>query len=148
MGLFDKFRSGAGSNAAYTLEEASSGVLLSVVGSDGHISDEEAEFFGLVANRHPIFRDQSAPDFRRMIDKMMRILKRDGWEAMIDKCAADLPPAMKPTVFALAVDFVFADGSVEEEEKRLVARLQRALGISDDVADAAVEVLAVKNGIA
>lgn len=147
MGLFDRFRSSQSSNAEFNIQEATSGVLLSVVASDGQVSDDESDYFRLVANRHPIFRDQSAADFNRMIDKMMGILHRQGWRPLIDKCGADIPQDFKPTVFALAVDFVFADGAVEDEEKELVAYLQKALGISDKFADSIVQVLAVKSGV-
>lgn len=146
MGLFDKFRSTVSSNVAFTLQEATSGVLLSVVASDGNISDDEAEYFRFVANRHPVFRDQSPAEFNRMIDKMLGLLKRWGWDVLIDKCAVDIPKEFKPTVFALAVDFVFADGSVEDEETKLIGRLQQGLEIPNDIAESVVEVLAAKNG--
>ena len=147
MGLFDKFRSPAGNNSSFSLEEASSGVLLGVMGVDGHISDEEIDMFQLIVNRHSIFKDQSAADFRRMMDKMMQLLKKQGWKTMIEKCATDIPTAMKPVVFALAVDFTFADGNVEDEEKELIAFLQSKLELDDNQAEAIVEVLAVKNGM-
>jgi hypothetical protein len=146
MGMFDKFKSST-SDTALTLQEATSGILLAVVGSDGHIADEEVAFFNLVANRHPIFRDQPGTDFRRMIDKMIGLLNREGWSALITRCGAAVPSDAKPTVFALAVDFVFADGSVEQAEKEVVAHLQSQLGIADDLAGAVVDVLAAKNGI-
>lgn len=146
MGLFDKFKS-AVSNTDLTPQEATSGILLAVIASDGHISDEEVDFFNLVANRHPVFRDQPAADFRRMIDKMMGALRRESWKSLVSRCAVALPATLKPTVFALAVDFVFADGSVEDAEKELVTILQRELEIDDSAAGAVVEVLATKNGI-
>lgn len=127
MGLFDKFRSTASTNASFTLQEATSGVLLSVVASDGNISDDEVALFNLIATRHPVFRDQPAAEYGRMIDKMLGILKREGWSNLVVKCCLDLPQEFKATVFALGVDFVFADGSVEEEEKELVSFLQKSL---------------------
>lgn len=147
MGLFDRFTSTASSNASFSVQEATSGVLLSTVAADGNISDDEAAYFSLIANRHPVFRDQPASEFSRMIDKMLGILSREGWKPLVSKCGADIPTELKPTVFALAVDFVFADGAPEEEEKELVGFLQSTLGIPDETARAVVEVLAVKNGI-
>jgi tellurite resistance protein len=146
LGLFDKFRSVSATNRAYSLQEAASGVILGVVASDGHISDDEVSLLNFVANRHVIFRDQPASEYNTMIDRMLAILKRDGWRRMIEKCAADLPRELKTTVFALAVDFVLIDGNVEEEEKEFIENLRHSLEIGGSDAEAIVSVLAMKNG--
>lgn len=146
MSIFGKFRSSPASST-FTLQEAACGILLSVIGSDGHISDEEASAFSYIANRHILFREQSASDFNRMLDKMQSYLKREDWRAVIEKCSKDLPPEFGQTVFSLAVDFVFADGAVERDEMEVVEYLQGSLKVSREFAGMAVSVLSAKNAV-
>lgn len=56
------------------------------------------------------------------------------------------PPDARQVVFSLAVDFVLADGTVEDEEKELIGYLQSKLRVTDDQASTIVNVLALKNG--
>ena len=66
---------------------------------------------------------------------------------MFDKGAAELPASLASTVFVLAVDFVLSDGTVDAAEERLIEKLRDALSISDDLVNAAVEVLSIKYGV-
>lgn len=127
--------------------EAISGVLLSVVASDGDISDEEIDAFNFVANRHPVFVSQSPHDFRSMIDEQFSILKKHGWSVLAEKAASYVPPSLKGTVFALAVDFVLADGQVEVAEEQVIEALRSFLEIKESDARTVVQVLALKNGV-
>lgn len=147
MGLFSGFMGKDPLEKEFNTYEAASGVLLSVVASDGEISDEEVDAFVFVANRHPIFVDQSPHDFRRMIDEQFSILRKQGWEVLADKAALHVPARLRATLFALAVDFVLADGRVEAAEERLIETLRAKLGIGPDDARKIVEVLALKNGV-
>ena len=147
MGLFSGFAGKNPLDKDFNTYEAASGVLLSVVASDGEISDEEVEAFVFVANRHPIFVSQSGHDFRRMIDEQFSILRKHGWDVLANKAASHVPPKLRGTVFALAVDFVLADGQIDEAEERLIGTLREKLNIDEDDARRVVEVLALKNGI-
>ncbi|MFH1796095.1 MAG: tellurite resistance TerB family protein [Pseudomonadota bacterium] len=146
MGLFSGFGSKDLMDKEFNTFEAASGVLLSVVASDGEISDEEVDTFSLLANRHPIFVQQSPHEFRRMIDEQFSILRKRGWEALADKASSHLPSNLRPTVFALAVDLVLADGRVEVAEEKMIDSLRRKLGVEEEDARRIVEVLALKNG--
>lgn len=147
MGLFSGFAGKNPLDKDFNAYEAASGVLLSVVASDGEISGEEIDAFVFVANRHPIFVNQSAQDFRRMIDEQFSILRKHGWDVLANKAASFVPPNMRGTVFALAVDFVLADGQIDVAEERLIGSLRDKLGIAEDEAYNIVKVLALKNGM-
>lgn len=144
MGLFDKFI-GGGSSATFTPPEAFAAVMLAVVAADGHVSDEETSDFVARVNRMKLFRSIQGSAFNDMIDKLFRVLRKDGPNELATRGAAALPATLKPTAFAVATDMIFSDGSVEEEEQRLVEKLQRDLGVPDELASKIVEVLALKN---
>ncbi|MCI0542004.1 MAG: tellurite resistance TerB family protein [Verrucomicrobiales bacterium] len=144
MGLFDKF-TGGGVSAPFNRQEAFAGILLSVVASDGHISDEEAQDFNARANRMKLFSEQTGAQFSQMIDRLFQILRKEGSQALMQRSAQALPSDLRQTAFAVATDLVFADGTVDEDEQALVGELQRVLQIPDDFAERAVEILHIKN---
>ncbi len=144
MGLFDKF-TGGGASAPFNKQEAFAGILLSVVAADGHISDEEAQDFNARANRMKLFSEQTGAQFSQMIDRLSQILRKEGPSALMNRSAQALPQDLRATAFVVATDLVFADGTVDDDEQALVGDLQRALGIPDDLAERAVEILHIKN---
>lgn len=144
MGLFDKIL-GGGSNAPFSKPEAFAAIMLAVIAADGDISDEEKDDFLARVNRMKLFRDIARGEFSDIIDKLFKILRKDGPAALATRGAAALPADLKPTVFAVATDMIFADGNVEESESALVEKLQTDLGIADDLAGRIVEVISLKN---
>lgn len=128
-------------------QEATSAILLSIIASDGEISDEEVAAFNAVAVHHPIMVDQPAAAFHKMMDEQLTVLRKQGWEVLFDEGARELPVAMTNTVFVLAVDFVLSDGTVEETEERLIGKLRDALSISNELVNASVEVLSINYGV-
>ena len=144
MGLFDRIISGS-STSSLSRPEAFAGVMLATVAADGHISDEEIAGFNGVISRMKIFQAQSASQHGAMIDKLFGILKRSNAEQLLSKAAEVLSPELREAAFAVSADLIFADGSVEEEEKRLLEFLQSKLGIPDELATQIVRVMEVKN---
>ncbi len=144
MGLFDKI-TGGGSEQPFTRQEAFAGIMLAVVAADGHISDEEVQDFNARTNRMKLFAEQSGNHFSQMIDKLFRILKKEGPSSLMQRSARSLPPDLRPTAFAVSTDLVFADGTVDEDEQALIGGLQNLLGIPDELAEKIVEVIHIKN---
>ncbi len=77
----------------------------------------------------------------------MGILKREGWRPLVDKCAPHVAERYRGSIFAVATDFVFADGTVEQEEEEVISHLQKALGIDEGLARNVIEVMALKNAV-
>ncbi|WP_373499023.1 tellurite resistance TerB family protein [Desulfococcus sp.] len=144
MGLFDKIFSSS-SNSNLSKPEAFAGIMLATVAADGHISDEEVAGFNAVISRMKLFQTQSASEHLAMIDKLFGILKRSSAKELLTKSAEVLPSELREAAFAVSADLIFADGSVEEEEKVLLETLQQQLGIPDDLAMQVVRVMEVKN---
>ncbi|MFV0410744.1 MAG: tellurite resistance TerB family protein [Paracoccus sp. (in: a-proteobacteria)] len=146
MSLFDSFRKST-LEKTFSPEEAANGILLAVIFSDGAVSAEEVETYQLAATRHPLFRHQTTPDFNRMMDNQIEIIRHHGWMKLVEKSAEDLPTNLRATLFALAVDFVLADGRVDAAEERLIDRIRELLAIDPADAETVVAVLCAKNGV-
>ena len=144
MGLFDKF-TGGGSDAPFTKQEGFAAIMLAVIAADGDISDEEIKDFNARANRMKLFVDQNGSQFSQMIDKLFRILKKGGPKELITRGIVPLSPELRETAFAVSVDMIFADGSVEDEEKAVIEHLQSELGIPDAIASQILDVMVIKN---
>lgn len=146
MGLFDKLVGGQSSqNVTLSPQEAFAGILLVTVAADGHVSDDEAQGFVNIANRMRLFQGQSADEFNAMIDRLQGLLRKHGGQFLLDKATESLPRELRETAFAVVADLIFADGSVEDEEKALLEGIQGALGISDNLALQIVQVISIKN---
>lgn len=144
MGLFDKILGGSAS-AALSKPEAFAGVMLAAVAADGHISDEESAGFNATIERLRIFQAQSGGEHRAMMDKLFGILKRNGASQLLAQSARALPRELRQAAFAVVTDLIFADGSVEDEEKALLEQMQAALEIPEELAMQIVQVMGIKN---
>ena len=79
------------------------------------------------------------------MDTLLKVLKKGGPEALVEKCAPVLPQRLRAPAFCNAVDIVLADGTVEDEEKELIEKLQTALEVDDDDAKKIIDVMIIKN---
>lgn len=135
MGLFDKILGGQGTeNTTFTKQEAFASILLVTVAADGHISDEEAQTFNATINRMQLYRDQTGDQFSHMMDKLIGMLKKHGHQQLLSRAYQSLPEDMRLTAFAVCTDLVFADGTVEEEEKETLENIQSSLQIPEEKA--------------
>ena len=144
MGLFDSML-GGGSKKELSKQEAFVGILLAAAAADGHIADEEAQGLCTVTQRMKLFQNVNGDKFGQIINQLVKILKREGVDKLVERCADALPAELHETAFANACDIVLADGVVEDEEKELIEKLQNELDIPGDRALDIVQVMVVKN---
>ena len=144
MGLFDKLTGGS-SDAPFNKQEGFAAIMLAVVAADGDISDEEIQDFNARASRMRLFASQSGAEFSQMIDRLFRILRKSGPQELAARGSQALSSELRETAFAVAVDMIFADGTVEDDEKTLVGNLQQQLGISDGLASQILDVMIIKH---
>jgi hypothetical protein len=144
MGLFDSML-GGGSKKELNKAEAFAGILLAAAGVDGHIGDEEVSSLCTTCQRMKLFSNIPGDKFGTMMDGLVKILKREGPEKPVERCAEVLPDNLRETAFANACDIILADGVVEDEEKELVEKLQNELDIPGDRALDIVQVMVIKN---
>lgn len=146
MGLFDKVMGAvSGVDAPFSKEEAFFAIAIAIVAADGEISSEELDDVIRMVQRKQLFQKLPSSDFKAMVDKVFKFLKKNGSPALVKKGIEFLPAELRDTAFAVSVDLVFADGSVEDEEKDLIDQLQAGMGISDQMAMKIVEVMEIKN---
>jgi len=146
MGIFDKLLGGKASGDLVLDERAAfAAVLLVTVAADGNISDDESRAFGAIVNRMQLFKSQTSSEFSAMMDRLFAVIRREDPKILLMSAAKVLPAELVETAFAIAVDLVLADGSVEDQEKQLLEDLQSALGIRDDFAEKVVTVMLAKN---
>lgn len=144
MGLFDKIL-GNDENAPFSKQEGMAGILLLMIAADGEISQEELVGFFTTCARMKLFSGVSQSQFNGMLKKISNVLRKQGAEAVLSKAAEPLTPEQKETAFALATDMAFADGSVQPQEKVLLEKIQKQLGVSDALAMKIVEVIMIRN---
>lgn len=123
------------------------GLLDNVLGgqSSQATSLDPREAFIAVSNRMELFKDQSPNQFNNVMDKLFGLLRKHGPEPVLEKSVAGLPDELRDTPFAVAADLVFADGSIEDEERLILESLQASLGVEEETAIKIIEILKIKN---
>lgn len=145
MGLFDGVFGGGESNKEMSKGEAFAAVLLGAAAADGHIAEEEARGLWTIIGRMRMYSNWSPDKFNSVMDRLVKNLKRAGLEAFLDRAVKYLPRELHETAFANACDVVLADGVVEDDEKKFLHLLQRALDVSGDQALTIARVMVIKN---
>lgn len=147
MSLFGALEERDDFDKDFTPQESVCGVLLSIIACDGDIAKIELDAFNAIVSRHVIFAGRSKQAFHRMIRDILSIRKQHGWEVLAEAAARHVPDDIRSTVFALAVDLVFADGRVDMQEEFIIERIRGILEIAEDDARNVIQVLAIKNGM-
>jgi len=145
MGLFDNLFGGGTGDKTVTKQEAFTGILLAAAAADGHIAEEEAQGLWTAIERMKLFANFTPDKFNKMMDTLLKILKKGGADLLVEKCVPALPEELRGTAFVNACDIVLADGVVEAEEKALIEKLQKKLEIPGDEAMDIVKVMILKN---
>jgi uncharacterized tellurite resistance protein B-like protein len=146
MGLFDKIK-GSRRQTETTLgpAEAFAAIALVAVAADGYMTDSESQAIGTSLGRMQLFRSYPDDVMRRMIERLLGILQREGVDVLYNAAMAALPDDLRETAFAVATDIVLADGEVTEEEENLLNDLYNALEIPEELALKIIEVMMIKN---
>ncbi|MGD1896172.1 MAG: tellurite resistance TerB family protein [Phormidesmis sp.] len=146
MGIFNKvFKAEAENKMAMNSAEAFAAICLVAIASDGYLSDSEEAEMNMRLSRMRLFKDATEDSLARMKAYLIEGLKKHGPNELVKSAKASLPPNLAPTAFTLAVDLVFADGTVSREEQAFIDDLRQLLQISDSLALKVVEVITIKN---
>ncbi len=143
MGLFDKVL-GGGSDK---LNEAEgfAGIALCAIAADGMITDEEAAGLSTTLARMKIFQAMSPKQQQQAFEKCLRLAKSKGVPELMSQAAQAVPGDLRSTAFTIAADLLMADGHVDPAEKQFLEKIQKSLGVADDLAVKIVEVISIKN---
>ncbi len=146
MSLFDDILDdGHSGSPDFGPQEGFAGVLLCASACDGHIGDEEAQSLNLILGQKKLYDRLTRQQFGSMVDRLMGELRRGGPETLLEKSHPAVPPELRETVFANAVDIVLVDGTVGQQEREFIDDLRAKLEIDEERAKAIVQVMAYKN---
>jgi hypothetical protein len=125
--------------------EAIVAVLAAAIAADGIIGIAEARRLeGVLGTMRWVLglgQDAVAGAARRGV----HLLAAHGVPAVLKTSAESIPPDLRATTFALAVDLVLADGRLGSSENAFIEQLQTALRIEGTLASKIVHVLLLKN---
>lgn len=114
-------------------------VMVTMSAVDSAMSDNELRTIGDIVKHLPAFRHFDTNRLIPIAKECASILQEDGGlDAVFGLVKDALPPALRETAYALAVEVASADLAVGQEELRLLEILRDALGIEKLVA-AAIE---------
>ncbi len=147
MSLFDEVLGDDNmfTEAPYGPQEGYAGVLVCATACDGHVADEEAQSLFLILSQKKLYQRLSQQQFGNIMDRLFGALKKGGPEKLLDKCYPVVPPELRESVFANAVDIVLANGQVDAEEKEFIDSLKTKLELDDKRAKTIVKVMVYKN---
>jgi hypothetical protein len=128
-----------------SVPEAMIAAMVTAISADDVQSAEESVRLTSVLSTSRLFRHAAGPHDADIVARVVTLLREHGRRPVLEACARTIPPELRTTALANAIDLVFADGRVGEREKAFVDELARILGIDDAVAEKIAEVLAIKN---
>lgn len=124
---------------SWTPQDALVGVMIAVSASDETIRTSELVTIERIVNHLPVFADYDMDRTRRVAQTVFDLFAvEDGLDALFGLVKADLPEALYETAYALACDVAAADGTLREEELRLLEEIRYELNI-DRLHAAAIE---------
>ncbi|MDF5727487.1 MAG: tellurite resistance TerB family protein [Rhizonema sp. PD38] len=145
MGFFDSVFTQSQNQEALSPAEAFAAITLAVTTSDGCLSSEQALGISSTLSRLKLFRSYSNDVMNRMFDKLLSILKLQGFDTLFNVAKESLPYELREAAFAVATDLVLTEGILTQEEQGFLNDLYQSLEIPDDTATQIVQVMLIKN---
>lgn len=113
--------------------------MVLVSAADRNMTDAEMRTIGEIVQYLPVFRGFDFDNLPKIAEDCAALLDSDeGLDQAIEVIVGSLPDKLRETAYAVACDVAAADGSVKQEEMRLLELLRHGLKI-DRLAAAAIE---------
>jgi uncharacterized tellurite resistance protein B-like protein len=132
------------SRGAWSKEDAFYGLLLAAASADGEVTASESEEVIALAHRTKTLKGVSTADLQVIHNRVEDQFKRDFAAALNDACNS-IPTEVVGSIFAHAVDIVFADGKVVTKEVEFLRSLAEKLKLEEAKAQQIIDVLKTKN---
>ncbi len=145
MSFFGKLFGDGGEITSLNQQESFVGVLYAIIAADGTITQEEGQDFMTMVTRAKIMSSITNNQWRDIINKMSKLMKKGGAEAIVNLAVKNIPEDLKAGVFCYACELVFADGYADPDEQKILDIVKRELSIDDDLAYKVAEVVMIKN---
>jgi tellurite resistance protein len=138
MGLFDKLKKTVlRTEDEVLLTEA----MIAVSFADGDDQWEESQLIKAFLATLPELKDK---DVYEIYEKAEKNVKLHGAMTRVKELSKLGTPALKQKAFLLALDVALSSGDIDDGEEAVLAAMQEALGIPDDVAQRFADTLQVK----
>ncbi|WP_144893670.1 tellurite resistance TerB family protein [Flavobacterium tiangeerense] len=131
-----------GENPIQSEAEAWLGILYTCIKADHYISEAERKSLSRILYSKEKFKNV---DFGPYYETAIALYKELGQLKYIKACCSWIETEDKETLFALALDVLLADGTLEKEEKSLIEILSNHLGVSTSMSSKIIEVMFLKN---
>jgi len=128
-----------------TSAEAFTAIVLVAITPDGLLSEQQTRSVSSVLSRIKLFSSYSEDGMNKLLEKILDILQRDGFNALFNAAKECLSSELREAAFAVAADLVLAEAVVTEEERNFLNDLSHALDIPHDTAIKILQVLMIKN---
>ncbi len=145
MSFFEEEAEQEVSTNELSLPDAFTAVPLAMSAVDGSIDETEMECVGTYIQRMKIFEDYDNEQIATMFSGLLEILDQQGALYLIKAAKLQLPPPLRETAFACAVDVAFADGILSDGEKKLLNELCRFLEVPEKTASMIIKVAMIRN---
>jgi tellurite resistance protein len=114
-------------------------VMVMMTGVEGKVKPEELAEMELLLRTLPVFKGFDRARLATVVQECGDMLQvKDGMKTVLELVSDQLPPRLRETAYALAVEVAAVDLAVGKEELRFLAILRDALGL-DKLVTAAVE---------
>jgi len=147
MGFFSKLFTAA-PPAPFVISderEAFASILFACVMADGSSSEEERTQFVSTLMSRPLF---AFGDASNIIYRAIKNCERTSNGALlVDAAIGAITSQNREPLFLYCVDIILADGQVTSQEEEILDYLKAKLGISDALAQKAVEIFMLKNRV-
>ena len=118
-------------------------VMVTMIGVDARIGNAELARIGRLVQTLPAFSGFNAERLTHVAQECGEILQEDsGLETVLGLIREGLPPILRETAYALAVEVAIADRNIAREEIRFLSMLRDKLELSK-LATAAIEHAAI-----
>jgi hypothetical protein len=113
--------------------------MVIVTGAESRLPAAEIAIIGDIIGHLPVFSGFDRGKLAGHLNGCAELMTReDGLEASLDAIKAALPPRLRETAYAIAVDLVASDGSATQEELQILDLIRQHLEI-DRLIAAAIE---------
>ncbi len=124
---------------AFTAQDALVAIMVTVSVSDESIRTSELVAIERQVNHLPVFADYDIDTIKEVAQTVYRLMEDDdGLDTLFAMVRDALPDRLWETAYALACDVAAADGSLGQDELRLLAEVRHELNI-DRLHAAAIE---------
>ena len=145
MGIFDTLLESTPSTITYTPQneqEAWVSIMYACMAADGEISDIEIDKMCELLIGKKIFHNEEIADYYQPVMKAHNLA---GSRSMIDNSVSLIDETNRPTLFALTMEILLADGILGDNEMKIAEYLSTALNLEHDLAKKIVDVMLIKN---